>query len=102
MKRLSYIEDARCLKVNRWASIAEGIDNCQYSLLHIHTSRILYHIKRLSDESMINQEGLERKVKPCNMFEYKAMAAFSKIIIEKLTSVHAVQLVDSENIQLLQ
>jgi hypothetical protein len=59
--------------INRWASIAVSIDNCQRSPLHIHTSRISCQISRLSDESMINQEGLERKVKLCNMFVYNAL-----------------------------
>jgi hypothetical protein len=60
-------------QINRRASIAESIDNCQHSPLRIHTSRIAYHITRLSDESMIRQEGLERKVKLCNIFVYNAL-----------------------------
>jgi len=87
--------------INRWASIAESIDNCQHSPIHIHTSRISYQITRLSDDSMINQEGPERKVKLCNMFVYNVLV-FPTKIIEQLTSAHSMQLVDPENIHFLQ
>lgn len=87
--------------INKWASITESIDNCQHSPLHIHTLRIAYQITRLSDESMIHQEGLERKVKLSHIFVYNALGAFSTKIVQKLTSVHTAQLVDPENIQLL-